>query len=84
MISISNIDKRDKLSEEVFTYRQTKDNKTIIYLKGKQVTILAGKESERFLQKIANKDHKEVQLIMAKATGNFKRGNEKDNKKKKS
>lgn len=81
MISISNIDKRDKLSEEVFTYRQMKDNKTIIYWMGKQVTILAGKESERLLQKMSNKDHKEVQLIMAKATGNFKRGNEKDNKK---
>jgi hypothetical protein len=27
-----------------------------------------------------NKNHKEVQLAMAKITGNFKRGNEKDNK----
>jgi len=65
----------------VFTYRQTKDNKIILYWNGKQVKVLAGKESERFLEKISNKDHKEVQLIMAKATGNFKRGNEKDNKK---
>lgn len=55
MSSISNIDKRDKLSEEVFTYRQTKDNKTIIYWMGKQVTILAGKESDSFYKKCQTK-----------------------------
>ncbi|OZB96202.1 hypothetical protein [Paenibacillus sp. XY044] len=74
---MSPTDKRNKLSDEVFTYRATKDNKVIIYWQGKQVTILSGKESERFLQQITNADPIEAQLIMAKATGNFKRGNEK-------
>jgi len=37
-------------------------------------------ESERFLAKIQNTDMKEAQLIMAKITGNFKHGNERDNK----
>lgn len=77
---ISNIDKRNRLSEEVFTYKTAKDNKVFIYWKGKQVTILSGKASDKFLKAIEGKDHKGTQLVMAKITGNFKRGNEKDNK----
>ncbi len=74
----NNVDKRNMLDEEPFSYKITKDNKIFIYWNGKQVSILKGKESERFLLKIQDKDIKEVQLIMAKITGNFKRGNEKD------
>ncbi|WP_254450559.1 hypothetical protein [Cohnella herbarum] len=77
---MSNIDKRNRLSEEVFTYKTTKDNKVFIYWMGKQVTILTGKASDKFLRAIDGKDHKEAQLVMAKITGNFKHGNEKDNK----
>lgn len=79
---MNNIDKRNRLSEEVFTYRSTKDNKILIYWKGKQVTILTGKASETFLKSIEGKDHLETQLVMAKLTGNFKRGNEKNAKSK--
>lgn len=43
----------------------------------KQVTILKGKESEKFLARMKNADLKEKQLVMAKVTGNFKHGNEK-------
>ncbi len=78
-----NVDKRNMLDEEPFSYKITKDNKIFIYWNGKQASILKGKESEQFLLKIQDKDIKEVQLIMAKVTGNFKRGNEKDNKIKK-
>ncbi|MFF2886966.1 hypothetical protein [Paenibacillus sp. NPDC057967] len=76
---MGSIDKRDRLSEEVFTYKTSKDNKVFIDWQGRQVTILSGKASEKFLKAIEGKEHKEAQLIMAKATGNFKRGNEKDN-----
>lgn len=79
-ISISNIDKRNRLSEEVFTYQLTKDNKVFIYWKVKRVTILSGKASQKFLNSIEGKDHKETQLVMAKITGNFKHDNEKDPK----
>ena len=74
------VDRRDRLSEEVFTYRVSKDNKIFISWHGRQVTILSGKESEKFLKRIEHADHKAAQLIMAKVTGNFKRGNEKANK----
>lgn len=58
-----------------------KDNKVFLYWHGKQVNMLRNKESERFITKVKNVDTKEAQLIMAKLTGNFKRGNEKGNKK---
>jgi len=72
-----NIDKRNILDEEVFTYRITKDKKVFILYKGKHVTTLSGKKSEDFIKRIQNAEGKDAQLIMAKVTGNFKRGNEK-------
>jgi len=75
------IDKRNILNEEPFSYKITKDKKVFIYWNGKQVSILKENESEKFLTKIQNANLKESQLIMAKITGNFKHGNEKDNKK---
>lgn len=77
------IDKRGKLEEEPFSYRVTKDKKIFISWNGKQVTILQGKESEKFLSKVEAADTMEQQLIMAKITGNFKHGNEKPGKRKK-
>jgi len=71
------VDKRGILDEEIFTYRVTKDNKVFISYEGKQVTTLSGKNAENFISKIKNADGKKSQLIMAKVTGNFKRGNEK-------
>lgn len=76
----SEVDKQNILDEEPFSYKVTKDKKVFIYWHGKQVTILKGEKSEEFLAKIQNADTKETQLVMAKVTGNFKHGNEKDNK----
>ena len=71
------VDKRGILNEEVFTYRITKDNKVFISYHGKQVTTLSGGKAEKFISEINDAESKEAQLIMAKITGNFKRGNEK-------
>ena len=76
------IDKRGVLDDEVFTHRITKDKKVFIYYYGKQVTTLSGKRAENFISEIEGKEGKEAQLIMAKITGNFKRGNEKPFKQK--
>jgi uncharacterized transporter YbjL len=73
----SSIDKRGILDEEIFTYRITKDNKAFISYEGKQVTALSGKKADAFIAKISKAEGKDAQLIMAKVTGNFKRGNEK-------
>ncbi|MEV5111101.1 hypothetical protein MRBLBA3_003141 [Bacillus sp. LBA3-1-1.1] len=70
-------DKRNRLDDMMFHYRVTKNNIVSIEYYGKQITILKGNDAEKFLNKInrANNE-KEKQLIMAKITGNFKRGNE--------
>jgi len=73
---MNSVDKHNRFDEEVFTYSISKDKKIFISWNGKQVTILNGKDSEKFLRRIQEANHLESQLIMAKATGNFKHGNE--------
>ena len=73
-------DKRGILEEDVFTYRITKDKKVFISWYRKQVTILCGRKAEAFISDIENVNGKDAQLIMAKATGHFKHGNEKTSK----
>ncbi len=73
---MTEIDKHHVLDSEVFTYRVSKDDKVFIYWRGKQVTILLGEGAQRFISKIELLNDQEVQLVMAKATGDFKRGNE--------
>jgi hypothetical protein len=79
---MENIDKRNRLDENPFSYRVSKSNIVFLDYFGKEVKIIKGKEAETFLKKISSaKDEKTAQLLMAKATGNFKRGNERDFKK---
>ena len=73
---MSEIDKRGVLDDEIYSYRALKDGKVLIYWHEKHVTTLAGKSAEKFLAKIEGLDGKDAQLVMAKATGNFKHGNE--------
>lgn len=80
LCKLDNIDKSNRFEEEVFSYKLSKNNKVFIFWYKKQVMILKGKESERFLAKVTKADTLEAQLIMAKITGNFKHGNEKVNK----
>ncbi len=74
--AIPPVDKRHQLDEAVFTYLATKAGKVFIYWRGTKVTILNGDEARRFLDKIPGLGHREAQLLMARLTGNFKRGNE--------
>ena len=59
-----------------FSYRAHKDGTVRIAWGGRVVTTLAGKEAARFLSRVMGSDDTRAQLLMAKATGNFKRGNE--------
>jgi hypothetical protein len=70
------VDKRSTWGEPVFSYRVSKDGKVFIYWHGKQVTILKNPAAQEFISKITDLDDQQAQLAMAKATGNFKRGNE--------
>ena len=62
--------------EKDFSYKATKFGKVFISWRGKQVKALAGKEAEKFLALAAEADERETQMLMAKRSGNFKRGNE--------
>jgi hypothetical protein len=73
---MTEIDKRNKLEEEVFSFRLTKDDRVMIYWYDKHVKTLVGIVAQKFLQKINTLEGKEAQLVMAKITGNFRRGNE--------
>jgi hypothetical protein len=59
-----------------FSYRATKDEKVFISWNGRMVTTLSGPKARRFLAEAERADAEGEQLLMARATGNFKRGNE--------
>ena len=77
---MTSIDKREKLEEEPFSFKVYKNLKMQIFWNNQPVMLLKPSEAQKFLKKIEHLQGKDVQLILAKITGNFKRGNEKDNK----
>jgi hypothetical protein len=60
----------------VFSYRTRKDGTVAIFWNNRPATVLAGRLAERFLEAAPEASHEERQQLMARATGNFKRGNE--------
>ena len=70
------VDQRGRLEAEPFAYRVTKDGVVFIAWHGKTVTTLKGKQADAFLAKIAGLDDHAAQLVMARATGHFRHGNE--------
>lgn len=67
---------RSSLDDAPFTFRSQKDGTVRIAYRGKVVMTLAGKDAIRFLTRVDGADEAAAQLAMAKATGSFKRGNE--------
>ena len=65
------------LKEQPFTFRQRGDGSVAIFWKGRRVQVLTGKLAENFLAAAPECTGQELQLLLAKASGNFKRGNEK-------
>jgi hypothetical protein len=59
-----------------FAWHATKDGRVRIAWQGRVVTTLAGAPAARFLREVEDADEEAAQLLMARATGNFKRGNE--------
>jgi len=75
-VNHANIDKRNLFDEKVFAYRASKEGKIFISWHGRQVMTLKDAAAKQFLAKVAGLDQRAAQLVMAKLTGNFKRGNE--------
>jgi hypothetical protein len=73
-------DKRNILfDEKPFSYKLIKDNRAQIFYKNKIVSTIIGKDYNKLLRVIAIDNIYELQLFLAKVTGQFKHGNEKSN-----
>lgn len=72
------IDRRKVLENEPFSFQITKDKKVRFFYNNKVVKIISNHHADQFIEKIKDLPMNEQQLIMAKLTGNFKRGNEKN------
>ncbi len=55
-----------------FDYRRRKDGSVLITHHGKKAALLRGTNADRFIEKLGSDD----QALMARTTGNYKRGNE--------
>jgi len=66
----------DPLSEQPFSYQETKHGRLHIYCRGKLASTMKGKEAPRLLSRLESADSAQAQRVMAKATGQFKFGNE--------
>jgi len=64
------------LKERPFSYTARRDGTVAVYYKRRPVTTLAGKLAENFVAAADESTADELQFLMAKATSNFKRGNE--------
>ncbi len=71
-------DKRNILKDQQpFSWKILKNGRAIIYWKNKNIKTISGKQFEKIECLIENDDVFEIQLYLAKITGNFKHGNEK-------
>lgn len=69
------IDRRGKLSEEPFDVQVTRD-KVLIRFRNRLVRTLTGTDADEIRAVVTTGDPASVQLLAARKTGNFKRGNE--------
>jgi len=68
----------DPLAAEPFSYQLRKDDLVLISHSDRIVKTLRGKQAGKFVSKIVLLDKSAAQLLMAKVTGQFKFGNERD------
>jgi hypothetical protein len=67
----------DRLGDEPFSYLTRADGTIVVRYHEAPVTILRGKAAERFVARAAVAGNPAaLQGLMARVTGNFKRGNE--------
>ena len=67
---------QDPLASEPFSFHARADGTIVIQYHAAPVTLLRGKAADRFSARIAGADPQAAQQLMARATGQFKRGNE--------
>ncbi|MCB1693450.1 MAG: hypothetical protein KDI19_11845 [Pseudomonadales bacterium] len=72
----------DSLAHEPFSYEDCKNGLVRIRYEGKVVKNLGQKEAMRFLARVEGANARGAQMLMAKVTGQFKFGNEREGKEK--
>ncbi len=70
------VDQRGTLMAEPFSWKASKDGIVFLEYRGRPVKILRGVQARKFLGRAERLADHAVQLLIAKLTGNFKRGNE--------
>ena len=65
-----------RLNDQPFTYAVRKDGSLDISHDSKSVMVVTGADAARLTRKLAGASAEQVQMALAKITGNFKRGNE--------
>jgi hypothetical protein len=55
----------------------TSDDRVLVSRDGRQIVVLAGAKASKAIERLARaRDEEAEQLVLAKATGNYRRGNE--------
>ena len=62
---------------EPFEWRVTADAKVLVSRSGKQIVVVAGARGAKLAAQLETADEEQAQQLLARATGNYKRGNEK-------
>ena len=66
----------DPLANEPFAYTATKNGTLQLHARGRIVKTMKGKAASSLLEKLESADKAQRQRLLAKATGQFKFGNE--------
>ena len=64
------------MNKELFSYRITKNGKVFVSWHGKHEIVLKSARAERLIRELPEIAPEQQPLALARATGNFKRGNE--------
>lgn len=64
-----------RLADDPFSYRVTKDGRILVSRGGRRIVTVAGAKAERLLGMLGA-DPAQDQELLARATGNYRRGNE--------
>ncbi len=63
--------------DDTFSFRLSKSGEVTVFHLGQPVTVLRGQAADRFVRRMKDAPGPGGQQLMARVTGNFKRGNEK-------
>lgn len=63
------------LDDDPFSYRVTKDDRILVSRGGRLVVTIAGAQAQRLIG-LLGADPAQDQQLLARATGNYRRGNE--------